>query len=99
MLEQVLNTYVRPLLQSHGGDMEVISYEDGILRFRMKGSCAGCAAADLTTENLINEELRSHLEGFREAVLVNTVSNELLVQARAILGKKKADQSAGHSGT
>ena len=43
MLEQVLTTYVRPLLQSHGGDMEVISYEDGILRFRMKGSCAGCA--------------------------------------------------------
>ena len=88
MLEQILDVYVRPVLRSHGGDMKVISYENGILRFRMSGSCAGCSAADLTTEQLINEELKKHLEGFREAVLVNEVSEELLAQARAILNKE-----------
>ena len=88
MLEQVLNEYVRPVLQSHGGDMEVISYEDGILRFRMLGGCAGCSAADLTTEQLINEELRKHLEGFKKAVLDNSVSEDLLAQARTILNRK-----------
>ena len=88
MLEQVLDEYVRPALRVHGGGMEVISYEDGVLRFRMTGGCAGCAAADLTTEELINEELRKHLDGFREAVLVNDVSEDLLAEARAILDGK-----------
>ena len=92
MLEEVLNTYVRPALQSHGGGMEVISYEDGILRFRMTGGCAGCAAADMTTEQLINEELRKHLDGFKKAVLDNSVSEDLLAQARAILNRSRQEE-------
>ena len=56
-LEAVLDEYVRPLLRTHGGDMEVISVEDGLMRFRLKGKCAGCPAADLTTEELIQSEV------------------------------------------
>ena len=91
MLEQILDEYIRPILRVHGGGMEVISYEDGVLRFRMTGGCAGCAAADLTTEQVINEELKKHLDGFREAVLVNDVSEDLLAEARAILNGKYRD--------
>lgn len=85
-LEEVLEQYVRPLLRAHGGDMEVIELtEDGILRFRFKGKCAGCPAADLTTEELIQTELQAHLPQIRQAVLVHEVSPDLLAQARAIL--------------
>ena len=90
-LEQVLDMYVRPALGMHGGDLEVQSYEDGILRFRMLGSCAGCAAADLTTEQVINEELKKHVPGFRKAVLETGVSEDLLAQARAILNRTKPE--------
>lgn len=84
-IERVLNQYVRPLLASHGGDLEVLSFEEGILRFRMKGHCAGCAAADLTTETLIREELLERVPEVKDVLLVQEIAPELMDQARAIL--------------
>ena len=85
-IEAVLDERVRPLLHTHGGDMEVLSLEDGVLRFRLLGHCAGCAAADITSEELINAELTEAFpERIEKAVLVNSVSPDLLDQAREIL--------------
>ncbi len=52
-IEAVLDEHVRPLLRTHGGEMEIIEVEDGVVRFKLKGKCAGCPAADLTTEELL----------------------------------------------
>lgn len=88
-IEAVLDERVRPLLKTHGGDMEVLSFEDGIVRFRLLGHCAGCAAADITSEELINAELTDALpELVKEAVLVNSVSQSLLDQAAEILNMR-----------
>lgn len=84
-LEDVLNTHVRPLLRAHGGDMEIVSIEDGVLRFTLKGACSGCPAADLTTEELIQTEVAARLPGIERAVLVRETNPDLLAQARAIL--------------
>lgn len=84
-LEAVLDEHVRPLLWGDGGDMEVLEVEDGVVRFKLKGRCAGCPAADLTTETLIESELVERVPGIRRAVLVQDISDELLDQARAII--------------
>lgn len=84
-IEAVLDEHVRPLLRTHGGDMEVLEVEDGIVRFKLIGQCAGCPAADLTTEELIQTALTEHLPSVKRAVLVHEVSPDLLEQARAIL--------------
>ena len=89
-IEAVLNPYVRPLLATHGGNMEVISFEDGIVRFRLTGQCAGCAAADLTSEELINEELVNRIPAVKQAVMVTDVSPELISQAREMLRRRHA---------
>lgn len=60
-IEAVLDEHVRPLLRTHGGEMEIIEVEDGVVRFKLKGKCAGCPAADLTTEELIQTALTEHL--------------------------------------
>ena len=36
---------IRPYLESHGGDVELLGIEDGIARLRLRGSCNGCAAS------------------------------------------------------
>ena len=87
-INETIETYIRPLLKAHGGDMEVISFEDGIVRFKLTGMCAGCSAADLTSEDLINRQLKEHVPEVRQAVLVNEVGEDLLEQARKILGLK-----------
>jgi len=84
-IEAVLDQYVRPTLHDHGGELEVTDFSDGIVRFKLKGRCAGCPAADLTTEELIQSALVEHVPGVRQAVLVQDISEELLEQARAII--------------
>lgn len=90
MIEAALDEYVRPLLAAHGGDMAVDRVEDGVVYFRMLGHCAGCAAADLTSEDLINKELVEHVPGVKKAVLINEVSQNLIDQALDILRKRHA---------
>lgn len=79
-VEAVLDQYVRPYLASHSGDVNVESVEGGVVFFRLTGRCAGCAAADQTSEELINRELVERVPGIKRAVLVNGISPELLEQ-------------------
>lgn len=89
-IEEALDKYVRPLLAAHGGNLEVLRVEEGIVYFQMKGACAGCSAADLTSEDLVNRELANHVPGFRKAVLERQVSQDLIDQARSILHREKS---------
>src|SRR5512145_3173057 len=36
---------VRPYLDSHGGDVELLAIEEGVVRLRMQGSCDGCPSS------------------------------------------------------
>ena len=44
---------VRPQLASHGGDVELLSLDDGVVRLRMKGSCHGCPSSAATLKQTI----------------------------------------------
>lgn len=39
---------LRPFLQSDGGDVQYIGFEDGIVKIRMMGACVGCHLFDVT---------------------------------------------------
>lgn len=63
MAEAALDT-VRPYIHSHGGQVEMLSAEDGVVRLRMSGACSGCTASAQTLQHSIDEALREHLPGF-----------------------------------
>ena len=84
-VEAVLDEYVRPFLAAHGGDLKVAGVEGGVVFFHLTGRCAGCAAADKTSEELINRELTTRVPEIKKAVLVNGISPELLEQTLALL--------------
>ena len=67
---------VRPYVESHGGEVELLSVEDGVVRVRMSGSCHGCAGSEMTLRRGIEEALREHLPGFREVVAEQTAAAE-----------------------
>ncbi|HEY7266135.1 MAG TPA: NifU family protein [Solirubrobacterales bacterium] len=48
---------VRPYMESHGGDVELVSLIDGIARIRLEGSCDGCPASASTLELAIKTAL------------------------------------------
>jgi Fe-S cluster biogenesis protein NfuA/nitrite reductase/ring-hydroxylating ferredoxin subunit len=48
---------VRPYMESHEGNVELIGVDDGVVRLRLKGSCDGCPASASTLELAIKEAL------------------------------------------
>ena len=85
-IEIVLDEQVRPLLRTHGGNVEIDRYEDGVVYIKMLGQCAGCPSADLTNETIVEAELVKALpELVKRAVIVQTVSDELWGQAKRLL--------------
>jgi Fe-S cluster biogenesis protein NfuA/nitrite reductase/ring-hydroxylating ferredoxin subunit len=57
---------VRPYMESHGGNVELLGVEQGIARIRLEGSCEGCPASASTLELAIKsalEEAAPDLEG------------------------------------
>ncbi|HXU46493.1 MAG TPA: NifU family protein [Thermoanaerobaculia bacterium] len=48
---------VRPYMESHGGNVEVLSLEGGIARLRLHGSCHGCPSSAATLELAIKQAL------------------------------------------
>jgi Fe-S cluster biogenesis protein NfuA/nitrite reductase/ring-hydroxylating ferredoxin subunit len=48
---------VRPYMESHGGNVELVSLEDGVARIRLEGSCDGCPASSSTLELAIKTAL------------------------------------------
>lgn len=89
-IEQILDDKVRPQLALHGGDIQSVSYEEGIYKFKLLGKCSGCPSAYLTTENLIREELMLSLPWLVDVMLVQGVSDSLLDQARKLMGQRHA---------
>ncbi len=48
---------VRPYLESHEGNVELLGVQDGVARLKLLGSCDGCGASAATLEHAIEEAL------------------------------------------
>ena len=48
---------VRPYMDSHGGDVELLSLDEGVARIRLRGSCSDCSASSVTLELAIKQAL------------------------------------------
>jgi Fe-S cluster biogenesis protein NfuA len=46
-VEEILKQ-IRPSLQADGGDVELVDVVDGVVKLRLKGSCAGCPMSQMT---------------------------------------------------
>jgi Fe-S cluster biogenesis protein NfuA/nitrite reductase/ring-hydroxylating ferredoxin subunit len=48
---------VRPYLESHGGNVELLSVADGKAHLRLEGSCSGCPSSAMTLKLAIEEAI------------------------------------------
>jgi Fe-S cluster biogenesis protein NfuA/nitrite reductase/ring-hydroxylating ferredoxin subunit len=54
---QALDT-VRPYMESHGGNVELLGIEDGVAKLRLEGSCKSCRASSSTLELAVRQALQ-----------------------------------------
>ncbi len=58
-VREALDT-VRPYMESHGGNVELVTLQDGVARLVLEGSCNGCTASRATLELAIKQALEEH---------------------------------------
>ncbi len=62
---------VRPALQGHGGDVELVSVEDDkTVKVRLQGACQGCPGAAMTMKMGIERILKEKVPEVKEVVAV-----------------------------
>jgi Fe-S cluster biogenesis protein NfuA len=49
--------FARPYLRSHGGDVELESIENGVVRLRLRGACGSCSSSTETMKRTIEEAI------------------------------------------
>ena len=47
-INEILDTKVRPAVAKDGGDIKFKSFQDGIVRVELRGSCSGCPSSVMT---------------------------------------------------
>jgi len=69
-VEEVLNQ-LRPELQAHGGDVELVEVTgDGLVKVRLTGACAGCPMSAFTLAMGIERTLRREIPEIKGVVPV-----------------------------
>ncbi len=64
---------IRPYLNSEGGDLEFIKFEDGIVYVKMLGACLDCGSLDSTLKDGIESLLVAYVP---EVIEVRNVVDE-----------------------
>lgn len=63
---------VRPALQADGGDVELIdvSENEGVVKLKLKGACAGCPMSTMTLQLGIERILKEKVPEVKKVVAV-----------------------------
>ena len=73
---------VRPYLESHGGNVELLGVDDGIARLRLEGSCSGCPSSTVTLklaiENAIHKAAPDVIEIAAEGAVESAPAPQLI---------------------
>lgn len=66
-----LNEYVRPAVESDGGEISFVSFVNGVVTVRLQGSCSGCPSSQVTLKQGIENLLKKMVPGVNEVVAEN----------------------------
>ncbi|MCU0599741.1 MAG: NifU family protein [Desulfobacterales bacterium] len=69
-VKQVLDK-IRPSLQADGGDVELVEVENGIVKVKLKGACAGCPMSQMTLKNGIERLIKKEIPEIKSVESAN----------------------------
>jgi Fe-S cluster biogenesis protein NfuA len=70
-VKDVLDTIIRPALQGHGGDVELVEIDENKnVSLRLQGACQGCPGAVMTMRAGIERILKEKVPEVNEVIAV-----------------------------
>lgn len=70
-ISEILDEYIKPAVESDGGAIELDSFEDGVVKVVLKGSCSGCPSSTATLKGGIESLLKNMLPEVKEVEAIN----------------------------
>lgn len=67
-VEKVINDKIKPALESHGGDIELLNVEDNKIYVRLTGACGCCPHAQMTLKMGVEQILKDEFPELDEVV-------------------------------
>jgi Fe-S cluster biogenesis protein NfuA len=63
---------IKPMLQGHGGDIELVSIEDdNTVKVKLQGACSGCPGAQMTLKQGVERLMKERIPELNKVVAVN----------------------------
>lgn len=62
MIQELLETRIRPAIQEDGGDIEFRGFKDGQVMLKLRGACRTCDSSTVTLKNGIESMLMHYIE-------------------------------------
>jgi len=86
-ITQVLDL-VRPYMQSHGGDVEFVNYEDSVVYVRLSGACNGCSQSAVTLRDGVEEALLHNIPEVKKVEVLPNEPSPSLIQIESLKSSK-----------
>jgi len=67
-IKEILDDEIRPAIAMDGGDVELKSFEDGIVTLHLQGACSTCPSSTMTLKMGIENRLKSEIPEVVEVV-------------------------------
>lgn len=68
---EVALSELRPTIQMDGGDIQFVSFVNGVVSVKLLGACVGCPMSFFTLKMGVEEHLKGRVEGIIEVVTVD----------------------------
>jgi NFU1 iron-sulfur cluster scaffold homolog, mitochondrial len=59
---EVLDTKIRPAVARDGGDIKFVSFEEGVVKVLLQGSCSGCPSSLMTLKQGVQNLLKHYVK-------------------------------------
>jgi len=70
-VKDVIDSVLRPALQGHGGDVELVGTDDdNNVKVRLQGACQGCPGAQMTMKAGIERVLKEKVPAVKDVIAV-----------------------------
>ncbi|MGC9444273.1 MAG: NifU family protein [Candidatus Methanospirareceae archaeon] len=70
-VREVIEKEIKPLLMMEGGSIELVGVDDGIVKVKLQGACAGCPMSQYTLVNFVEATLREQIPEVKGVVRVH----------------------------
>ncbi len=63
-------TEIRPFLEADGGNISLVSVDDGVVKVQLEGACISCSVNQMTLKNGVEATIKKYAPQIQEVISI-----------------------------